>query len=155
MRKTLFNLTLLVIVIVPLIIASNTYAMSFSQASKVYDQIASSNGFRIYPRLILSPSKQVNASATALRITVNQGMLNFVRNSNEMAMVLGHELSHYSLGHARSTPSNEYAADSLGARYAAKAGYNRCDGALVYLRFHSKGSATHPPSDLRYKRLKC
>lgn len=138
-----------------MVISCSSYAMSFNQAEVVYNKLVRSNGFTNYPRLVYSSSRDVNASAGGLRITVNAGLLRFVRNSNELAVVLGHELAHYRLAHHGSTPSNEYAADSLGASYAAKGGYNRCDGAKVILRFHDKGSKTHPPSDKRYNRIKC
>jgi len=46
----------------------------------------------------------------------------FVKNADEMALIFGHELAHFTLGHRGSTPSRELAADSLGAQYADKAG---------------------------------
>jgi predicted Zn-dependent protease len=82
-------------------------------------------------------------------------MLNYLRNKHEAAFVLGHEASHILLGHHRSTWTNEYNADALGAKLAVKAGYSRCAGAKMLKRFHDKGSKTHPPSDARVKRIGC
>lgn len=138
-----------------LMVSGSCYSMTFNQAQVVYDTLVARNGFTVHPRLVFDPSKEVNASCSVMRITVNAGMLKFVRNSNELAMILGHELGHFSLHHQGSTPSNEYAADSLGAKYAAKGGYNRCSGADVYRRFHDGPSDTHPDSASRYKRLQC
>ncbi len=142
-------------IIILMLFSVTSYAMSFNQAQAVYNKLVSSNGFSVAPRLVLDPSSEVNASCSVLRITVNAGMLRFVHNSSELAMILGHELAHFSLHHRGSTPNNEYAADSLGARYASAGGYNRCSGAEVYDRFNDGPSTTHPDSHSRYIRLKC
>lgn len=72
-------------------------AMTFSQAQRIYYTVAQKNGIRA-PRLILNPTHKVNAAYTGSYVVVNQGMLNFVRNESEMAMVFGHELGHYTGG---------------------------------------------------------
>ena len=102
--------------------------------------------------LVLVQDSEANASSGLTSIKVNSGMLSFVRNDDEMAMVLGHEIAHWRLGHRRSTPSNEYAADWQGASYLSKAGYTICKGAKIFNRFGG-GSKTHPPGTARYRRL--
>lgn len=138
-----------------MLFSASSYALTFNQAQAVYDNLLRANEFTIAPRLVLDPTSSVNASCSVFRITINAGMLRFVHNSSELAMVLGHELGHYTNHDRGSTPEREYRADALGAVYAQRAHYNRCLGADVYRRFHHKASKTHPDSDSRYNRLKC
>lgn len=128
-------------------------AMSFNQASVIFERLSKASNTNLY--LALDPDESVNAHQSAHGVYLNKGMLRFVRNEDEMAMVLGHEIGHYVLGHWTSTPKNEYASDVFGARLVSKAGYNRCKGVLVILRFHDGDSSTHPASNKRYNRIKC
>src|SRR5256885_11859960 len=41
----------------------------------------------------------INAGTTSGRIVITEGMLRFVRSDDELAMILGHELAHLTLGH--------------------------------------------------------
>jgi len=41
----------------------------------------------------------INAGTTFGRIVITEGMLRFVRSDDELAMILGHELAHLTLGH--------------------------------------------------------
>lgn len=134
---------------------TDSHAMSFKHVQDIYFKIAKANGMQVVPRLILKKDPSVNAEAFGYQISVNTGMLNNVRNDSEMAMVLGHELAHGRLGHASSTPANEYAADNLGAKYMKNAGYSVCTGAYLLKRFGSKGSSTHPAGTDRFRKLGC
>lgn len=126
-------------------------AMTFQQAQRVYYQVAKSSFTRV-PKLVLNPTNKVNAAWTGHYVVVNQGMLNFVRNESEMALVLGHELGHWSAGHWGSNYANEYQADKLGFNYAVRAGFGGCKGAQILLRF-GKASKDHPSGRDRYQRL--
>jgi predicted Zn-dependent protease len=126
--------------------------MQMYHAQLIYSRILHSNHIS-GPPLKIEYNSDVNAHSTWYGLYINTGMLRNVRNDSEMALVIGHELAHYRLGHLQSTPENEYAADRLGASYMVIAGYNICIGAQVVKRFHSKGSKTHPNSDDRYYRL--
>ncbi len=136
-------------------VSTAPYAMTFTQAQEVYQHLASANGIKYAPRLVLSQDTYPNASETSSAITINVGMLSFAKNEDEMAMVLGHELGHFTRNDHGSTPIAEFAADRLGATYEDKAGYSHCRGILVIERFHDKADSTHPDSDERYNRLKC
>ncbi len=138
-----------------LLFSMNSYAMSFGQAQVIYQKLVAANGISIYPGLYLDPDSSPNASSTPMRIEVTAGMLRFVHNADELALVLGHELGHYVLHHTSSTPSREFAADRLGAQFEDRAGYNHCSGAQVLYRFHDEADSTHPASDERYARLRC
>lgn len=82
-------------------------------------------------------------------------MYKHLRNNDEIAMLLGHEIAHMRLGHTGSTPQNEYDADAIGGFYARNAGYNICKGMQFIVRFKSPDSKTHPASIKRYKKLGC
>ena len=148
-------MTKIVIGILLCIVIGHAFAMSTSETEHIYTKIVKANKIVIAPILLFNNDAEVNASSSGLRITVNKGMLEFVRNQDEMALVLGHELAHYRLGHSESTPANEYAADRFGASMENRAGYNSCLGALVIYRFHTGTSSTHPNSYSRYAKLKC
>lgn len=49
--------------------------------------------------VIVRGDPSINAGATFGQIAITSGMLNFVRNDDEMAVVLGHELAHIEQGH--------------------------------------------------------
>ncbi len=134
-------------------VSCHIYSMTTAQTYKIYDTINKANGFRFVPLLIFSESMEANASCDGGILTVNRGMLSFVRNSDEMAIILGHELGHCLAGDPQSTPEREYRADYRGSIYVAQAGYNVCRGMQVMLRFNDPGSKTHPPSKDRYKRI--
>ncbi len=135
------------------ILISNAQAMSFGRAQFIYKNLVMSQDTGYSPRLQLSNSTKVNASAYYGVITINIGMLRFLNNDDELALILAHELAHFKLGHRFSSPSNEYAADSLGARYVQKIGYNVCNGAQLLKRLKGGPSKTHPDSINRYNRL--
>lgn len=147
----MFRRTLLGIVL--FISGVPVYAMSFSQAQKVYAALVVSQFPGGAPTLVLDPSVYPNAESSYFKIAITKGMLTFVRNNNEMAMILGHELAHYALGHNGSNHANEYSADMLGAKYMSASGYNLCSGAMVIFRFNDEASKSHPASAERYRRL--
>jgi hypothetical protein len=91
-------------------------------------------------RVRLARSTQVNAFDTGGHVVMTTAMLDFVQSDDELAVVLGHELSHGILGHppmrteegvlagfgigASTLWNREAAADRLGLRLMAAAGYD-------------------------------
>ncbi|HYG46581.1 MAG TPA: M48 family metallopeptidase [Allosphingosinicella sp.] len=91
-------------------------------------------------RVRLARSTQVNAFATGRSVVMTVAMLRFLRSDDELAVVLGHELSHNIFGHRQMRneegilrglgikPSavwkREEAADRFGLRLMAAAGYD-------------------------------
>ncbi len=85
----------------------------------------------------LKTSSAINAWADGKHITVTTAMMDFVRNDRELALVLGHELAHNTMGHikkaiwntiisgfaTRTTRPFEAEADYVGLYYMARAGY--------------------------------
>lgn len=134
-----------------LLISVNTYAMTFEHARDIYKHILKANHIVFAPPLLLDKSLENNAYNTGFTISINQGMLNYVRNDDEMALVLGHELGHSKDGDI----DNELTADSYGATVIIRAGYNKCIGAQALARLHDVGDSVHPPSTYRVKHLGC
>ncbi len=101
-------------------------------------------------------SGAVNAYATGKTITVTTGMMDFVKNDDELALVVGHELAHNTLRHVRKSIQNmllsgfatrytrpfEAEADYVGLYYMARAGYSLDEVDLFWRRLGTK----HPKS---------
>ena len=107
----------------------------------------------------LARSKQVNAFANGRSVTITTAMLDFVRNDDELALILGHELSHNILnppamldeqgvpkrGLMRAIGRNgslvwksEEAADRLGIRLMWSAGYDVSAAIPFWKRLYGK-----------------
>lgn len=98
-------------------------------------------------RVRLARSTQVNAFATGRSVVMTLAMLRFLRSDDELAVVLGHELSHNIFGHpamrseegilrglgikASAAWKREEAADRFGLRLMAAAGYD-LDAAIPF-----------------------
>jgi len=88
--------------------------------------------------LRLRSSIAINAYADGRNITVTSGMMNFAANDDELAMIVGHELAHNSMGHIRKIIGNrilsgnatrftrpfESEADYVGLYFQVRAGYS-------------------------------
>lgn len=68
-------------------------------------------------------------------------------NRDEFALLAGHEIAHYYLGHKGSTKAAELAADRLGAELACKAGFDPVSGMTLFR--HLRSSRVHPSSGER------
>lgn len=100
-------------------------------------------------RIRLARSTQVNAFATGRTVVMTVAMLNFLKDDDELAVVLGHELAHNILRHPATRgedgvlasigikPSamwkREETADRFGLRLMAAAGYD-LDAAIPFWR---------------------
>ncbi len=123
--------------------------------------------------LRLSQSAAINAYADGRNITVTTGMMNFIESDEELALIVGHELAHNTMGHIRKIIGNyilsglatrytrpfESEADYVGLYYAKRAGYD-IDGVEGFWRRLAKVSPknigrakTHPNFPDRYLRL--
>lgn len=105
-------------------------------------------------RVRLARSKQTNAFSLRGQVVMTTAMLSFLANDDELAVVLGHELSHAILRHADERddeglleglgikPSNvwkrEEAADRLGLRLVAAAGYDLAAAIPFWRRYLRK-----------------
>lgn len=89
-------------------------------------------------KLRLSGSNAINAYADGRNITLTSGMMDFVESENELALIIGHELGHNTMGHIRKSVTNyivslggtrytrpfESEADYVGLYYMVRAGYS-------------------------------
>ena len=68
---------------------------------------------------------------------------------DEFALLAGHEIAHYYLGHRGNSREQELQADALGAILACRAGYNPDQASSLYR--YARRSRTHPEASLRRK----
>ena len=152
MKKMIDLIMLICLFLTGVFIGHYSFALT---ARQIYSKVAMANGHYFFPLYKTVKTKQVNAYSYTYKIVFTTGMYNFVKNEDELAAVVGHELAHRDLHHDGSTPDHEYAADKLGMELMEKAGFNRCIGAKLYKRLNSPGSNTHPSSINRYNKVKC
>jgi len=109
----------------------------------------------------LSPTSTINAYANGKTITMTSGMMNFVKDDNELALIIGHELGHNTMGHIRKIATNlilsaggtrytrpfESESDYVGMYYMVRAGYNPDGVEDVWRRL----AVTNPKSVVRAK----
>lgn len=98
------------------------------------------------PIVAVSGDRAVNASSQGALVTFTSGAVTRL-NQDEFALLAGHEIAHYYLGHTGQSVSDELAADRLGAELACQAGYDPKAG-LSILRFVREGGA-HPRRSMR------
>lgn len=121
----------------------------------------------------LSMSNAVNAYANGRDIRVTAGMMKFVQSDSELALIIGHELAHNTMGHipkivknviltgfaTRYTRPFELESDYVGLYYMARAGFALNDVEDVWRRMalinpRSVARAkTHPTYPDRYLRM--
>jgi beta-barrel assembly-enhancing protease len=113
-------------------------------------------------RVQVIPGRSINARADGRYVQINAGMLDFVRNDDELAAVVAHELAHNILKHqAKKTPSKqaEYEADRLSVALVARAGYSVDEVVPFWTRFEARTNAgifadgTHPSAKKRIAAL--
>ena len=75
-----------------------------------------------YP-VVLGTSDQVNAYADGKKVVITKGLIRFVENDEELAMVISHELAHNAMSHIRAQQQN-YLLGSLFDVIAAVYGVN-------------------------------
>ena len=125
----------------------------FIEAKKIHNKIVSRNEIYDAPKLYLEKTDIVNAwvySDGDGSVHITRGMLLSVKNADELALVLAHELGHW-VHRGRQTPYYaEYWADEYGFRAMKIAGYNKCRGAQVVWRWGAESSYSHPSSTDRY-----
>lgn len=98
------------------------------------------------PSFSVHGSGGINARSLAGQIAFTPAAV--VRlNENEFALLAGHEIAHYYLGHKINAMANELAADRLGAELACSAGYDPISGSTLFRHF--RRGKVHPSSDVR------
>lgn len=146
---------------------SRTHKISNERVQEIYHKLLTETG-QVQDALPLQvdESSTVNAFNDGSRVVIYRGMLNFVTNEDELALVLGHEIAHGMLKHLAyqeflsstlSTSEAEANADKMGAVYMLKAGYNVCVARDLWRRMRIEdGNAQgqdHPTFSYRYDEL--
>lgn len=116
--------------------------------------------------LIITENKDVNAYNDGEYIVLYRGMIDYVENDDELALVLGHEVAHGTLRHVyfREFGKSEYEiataegnADKLGAIYMMKAGWDVCIGREIWQRMRTEEGnyigGDHPTASYRFDEL--
>ena len=94
------------------------------------------------PTFSVTGSNAVNGRRLAGHITFTQGAVTRLTD-DEFALLAGHEIAHWYLGHTSTDREAELAADRLGAELACQAGYDPARGITLF-RFLNQ-SRVHPP----------
>ncbi len=155
-RDTIFFLVLIVVALWLGVLNTPYAAVSKDRAVAMFKKLSP-------PGITLSfkNSAVVQAESYGRHVTIYNGMLNFVDNESQLALVIGHELGHIANGDGQTgTPTfdMEYAADLYGFKLAGARGYNACHGTKLFLKFsrlpkNIVWSYAHPKALDRYKAL--
>lgn len=134
-------------------------SVTFTQAKHVFSRLQSVN-HTSYKLIYDKEVDNLNAYASKQGVIINQGMLDFLENKDQLAIILAHELGHMARGDQNrwlGSYQQEYHADQYGANLAVKAGYNRCKGVQWFKKsmrlWGDDTSRSHPMDSLRYGRI--
>ena len=98
------------------------------------------------PQFALRNGKQVNGWNSRGQIAFTVGATRHL-SRDEFALLAGHEIAHWYLGHTQSSRANELAADQLGAELACRAGFDPAAGSGLY--GHLFSDRRHPAENVR------
>lgn len=116
---------------------------------KMYTQLAKLSGHRgklngIYLFPIFSPNAFINEKGS---IYLTLGLLADVKNKDELAFIISHEIAHAMLRHT--TEENqvdnrykEYHSDMIGLALMMRAGYNPCEVPKLFMRWYMYSGTT-------------
>lgn len=138
-----------------------------AEAQVIYSEVVKASGQSglLPSTLTIKNSGTVNAYTTIYGVTIYRGLL-VQLNKDELALILGHEVAHFLLGHVflpaeTQTKENirveEMQADKFGAFLAMRAGYNVCKGREFFTMMNSSYGDNmdqdHPDFAFRYSQL--
>lgn len=112
--------------------------------------------------VIVIPSNAVNAYTDGENIGITEKLLSMIKNDDQLALILAHELSHIILHDPETTGISqslkEAHADKLGAFIIMKAGFDICKGREIFKKLFEKfgdtaESSDHPGFAYRYNQL--
>jgi Peptidase family M48 len=98
------------------------------------------------PRFAVRSGSSINGWSEHGRIEFSRAALERL-TPDEFALLAGHEIAHWYLGHKGSNVADELAADRLGAQLACQAGYDPAAGTGLFRYLHQ--GTDHPPRKLR------
>lgn len=107
-----------------------------------------SNQENCLPRYSVRRGNRVNAWTFRGNIEFSSGAIGRL-TGDEFAMLAGHEIAHFYLGHTHSSVTNELEADMLGALLVCQAGYRIEAAAGLY--HHARSGRSYPSPKVRRK----
>ncbi len=138
---------------------------SYERVNRIYQEVYVHTGRSgEIPPLTVINSEDINAYVSDREMVIYTGMIDFAKNDDELALVLGHEMAHVTLGHL-STKANstsdvsvmESMADKMGAYYMLAAGYDVCKARDMWKRLKAQEgdymNKDHPDMAYRYDQL--
>lgn len=173
MRKSLLASLLLSSVLLayttynPLFLVTES-GVTREQVAEIYNKLSIKSGSQKNPILIISYDNGINAYFDGTKLVIFTGLMKAVRNEDEMAAVIAHELSHALQHHVyegkfpeigldnREVEAN---ADRMAGFLMLRAGYDICKGRKVFELFRDKlgedpTAASHPIPSYRLNLLK-
>ncbi len=121
---------------------NNSNGLTKADVVEVYNTLQKYTGVPgAIPPLVILDSEVINAWVSPDSLTVTTGMLNFVKNKDELAAVVGHEMGHVMLQHFQldgDSRLHEANADKYGIFLMLRAGYNVCNAEGVWQRFDDR-----------------
>ena len=149
-----------------------SYPVTESAAKQVFQKVIKATDgrvrsviFKVVKHNSINAFASKNTQTGERNIIVTTGLLNFVKNEHELAVIIGHELAHHMLGHLDSMNTNtrfnssayrEAMADITGIALTKMSGYDPCIGSTFWTRMreefgHRYETSTHPtPSSRHY-----
>lgn len=98
------------------------------------------------PRFLIERGHAVNGWSSGGLIAFSEGSTRRL-NPNEFALLAGHEIAHWYLGHRESTAANELEADRMGAELACRAGFDVVSGLSLFR--HLRPGGVHATANVR------
>ena len=120
-------------------------SVSESRAKQIYQKLLRATGVRPLA-LVVKAGVCSLACTNGRQIFISRELLRIVRNEDELAGVIGHEMAHAKY-------SSELKADVLGLKYAKQAGYSYCRAAQILKGLEK--DTNHPGGSTRYKNTGC
>jgi len=116
------------------------------------------------PLVILNDDSIINAWTDGTNITITTGLLKYIKNNDELAMVLGHEMGHVLNGDVNRSANAmdarylEANADKMGAFIMMRAGFDECRGKEIMRTFKDTfgddvAAEGHPDNAIRLDQL--
>lgn len=87
------------------------------------------------PRFSMRPGRTINGWSAGGMIAFSTAAVSLL-DADAFALLAGHEIAHWYLGHAKGTPDAELAADRLGAALACQAGFDVARGLSLFRDLH-------------------
>ena len=131
---------------------------------EVFNKLARVSGTGHMEPLLISSSDEINAWTDGQNITITKGLLRVLKNEDELAVILGHEMGHVLAGDTSRNGQTidprylEANADKIGAYLMLRAGFDVCRGKEVMRTFQElfgddAASTTHPDHAFRLDQL--